>query len=152
MSRYLKIKRRNLETSSRMFIVLLSCPQQPALYMVVSSWATGPDRQVWLWLENLAQFSSVQFTHSVVSNSLWPHELQHARLPCPSPSPRVHSNSCPSSRWCHPATLSSIVPVSSCPQSLLASESFPMSQLFTSGVQSIGVSASASVLSMNTQD
>ena len=80
MSRYLKIKRRNLETSSRMFIVLLSCPQQPALYMVISSWATGPDRQVWLWLENLAQFSSVQFSRSVVSDPLRPHELQHARL------------------------------------------------------------------------
>ena len=72
---------------------------------------------------------SVQFSHSVVSNSLQPHELQHTRPPCPSPTPRVHSNSCPLSRWCHPATSSSVIPFSSCPQSLPASESFPMSQL-----------------------
>ena len=96
--------------------------------------------------------SSVQFSCSVVSDSLWPHELQHTRPPCPSPTPRVHPNSCPSSRWCHPAISSSVVPLSSCPQSLLASESFPISQLFTSGVQSIGVSALASVLPKNTQD
>ena len=96
-------------------------------------------------------FSSVQFSRSVVSDSLWPHELQHARPPCPSATPRVHSNSCPSSRSCHPAISSSVVPFSSCPQSLPASESFPMSQLFASGGQSIGVSALASVLPMNTQ-
>ena len=94
------------------------------------------------------QFSSVQFSRSVTSNS----ELQHARPPCPSPTPRVHPNSGPSSWWCHPATSSSVVPFSSCPQSLPASESFPMSQLFAWGGQSIGVSASASVLPMNTQD
>ena len=98
------------------------------------------------------QFRSVQFSHSVVSDSLRPHELQHARPPCPSPTPRVHSNSCPSSWWCHPAISSSVVPFSSCPQSLSASESFPMSQFFAWGGQSIGVSASASVLPMNTQD
>ena len=80
------------------------------------------------------------------------HELQHARLPCPSPTPGVHSNSCPSSHWCHPAISSSVVPFSSCPQSLPASESFPMSQLFASGGQSIGVSVSASDLPINTQD
>ena len=96
--------------------------------------------------------SSVPFRHSVVSNSLRPHELQHARPPCPSPTHGVHSNSCPSSRWCHPAISSSVVPFSSCPQSLPASGSFPMSQLFTWGGQSIGVSASASVLPMNPQD
>ena len=79
--------------------------------------------------ENFLQFSSVQFSRSVVSDSLLPHELQHARPPCPSPTPGVHSNSRPSSRWCHPAISSSVVPFSSCPQSLLASESFPMSQL-----------------------
>ena len=95
---------------------------------------------------------SVQFSRSVVSDSLRPHESQHARPPCPSPTPGVYSNSCPSSRWCHPAISSSVVPFSSCPQSLPASGSFPMSQLFTSGGQSIGVSASASVLPMNTQD
>ena len=95
---------------------------------------------------------SVQFSRSVVSNSLQPHESQHARPPCPSPIPGVYSNSCPLSRWCHPAISSSVVPFSSCPQSLPASGSFPMSQLFTWGGQSIGVSASASVLPVNTQD
>ena len=97
-------------------------------------------------------FSAVQFSRSVVSNSLRPHELQHARPPCPSPTPRVHWDSRPLKRWCHPAISSSVVPFSSCPQSLQASESFPMSQLFASGGQSIGVLASASVLPMNTQD
>ena len=92
---------------------------------------------------------SVQFSHSVVSNSLWPHGLQHARLPCPSPTPRPCSNSCPSSQWCHPTISSSVDPFSSCLQSFPASGSFPTSQFFASGDQSIGVSASASVLSMN---
>ena len=96
--------------------------------------------------------SSVQFSHSVMSHSLRPHELQHSRPPYPSPTPRVYSNSCPSSQWCHPTISSSVVPFSSCPQSLLASGSFPMSQLFAWGGQSIGVSASASVLPVNTQD
>ena len=94
----------------------------------------------------------VQFNCSVVSDSLQPHESQHTRPPCPSPTPRVHPNSCPSSRWCHPAISSFAVPFSSCPQSLPASGSFPMSQLFTWSGQSIGVSASASVLPMDTQD
>ena len=98
------------------------------------------------------QFSSVHFSHSVVSDSLQPHESQHTRPPCPSPTPGVHSNSCPSSRWCHPAISSSVVPFSSCPQSFPASESFPISQLFAWGGQSIGVSALASVLPVNTQD
>ena len=93
----------------------------------------------------------LQFSCSVVSDSVWPHESQHARPPCPSPTPGVHSNSRPSSRWCHPAISSSVVPFSSCPESLPASESFPMSQLFAWGGQSIGVSASVSVLPMNTQ-
>ena len=93
-----------------------------------------------------------QFSRSVMSNSLQPYESQHTRPPCPSPTPRVHPNACPSSRWCHPAISSSVLPFSTCPQSLPASRSFPMSQLFTSGGQSIGVSASASVLAMNTQD
>ena len=96
--------------------------------------------------------SSVQFSCSVVSNSLRPHELQHARPPCPSPTLGVYSNPCALSPWCHPAISSSVVPFSSFPQSLPESESFPMSQLFAWGGQSIGVSASASVLSMNTQD
>ena len=93
-----------------------------------------------------------QFSRSIVSNSLQPHELQHTRPPCPSPSPRVYSNSRPWSQWCHPAISSSVIPFFSCPQSLPASGSFPMSQLFTWGSQSIRVSASSSVLPMNTQD
>ena len=97
------------------------------------------------------QFSSVQFSHSVVSNSLRPHEPQHARLPCPSPTPRVYPNSCPLSRWCHPTISSSVIPFSSHLQSFPASGSFPMSQFFTSGGQ-IGASAIASVLPMNIQD
>ena len=92
----------------------------------------------------------MQFSHSVVSNSLWPHELQHTRPPCPSPTPGVHSNWCPSSRWCHPAISNSVAPFSSCPQCLPASQSFPMSQLFAWGGQRIGVSALALVLPMNT--
>ena len=97
------------------------------------------------------QFSSVQFSCSVVSYSLQPHESQHTRPPCPSPTPRVHPNSCPSSRWCHPAISSSVISVSSCPQSLPASGSFPMSQLSTWGGQSIGVSTLASVLPKKSQ-
>ena len=92
------------------------------------------------------------FSHSALSSSLRPHRLQHARLPCPSPTPRACSNSRPLSRWCHPAISSSVVPFSSCPQSLPASESFPVSRLFQAGGQSIGTSASASVLPMNIQD
>ena len=97
------------------------------------------------------QFSSRQFSHSVVSDSLWPHELQHARLPYPSPTPRVHSNSYLLCRCCHPAISSSVIRFSSCPQSLPASQSFPMSQHFAWGGQSTGVSALASVLPKNTQ-
>ena len=91
------------------------------------------------------------FTRSVVSNSLWPHGLQHARLPCPLPSFRVCSNSCPVSQWCHPTIFSSVVPFSSCLQSFPASGSFPVSWLFTSGGQSIGASVSASILPMSIQ-
>ena len=124
-------------------------------------------KMVWRFLlektRNKTTISSVQFSHSVVSDSLRPHELQHARPPCPSPTPRVHSNSRPSptpgvhsnshplSWWCHPAISSSVVPFSSCPQSLPASESFPMSQLFTWGSQSIALSTLASFLPKNTQ-
>ena len=92
------------------------------------------------------------FSHLVVSDSLQAHGLQHACLPCPSPSPGACSNSCPSSQWCHSPLSSSVIPFSSCSQSFPASVSFPMSQLFTSGGQSIGASASASVLPMNIQD
>ena len=117
----------------------------------------------WLWViyisyvENhhlkvfLSQFSSVQFSRSVVSDSLRPLESQHARPPCPSPTPGVHSDSRPSSQWCHPAISSSVVPFSSCPQSLPASDSFPMSQLFAWGGQSTGVSALASFIPKKSQ-
>ena len=97
-------------------------------------------------------FSSVQFTHSVMSDSLWPHESQHARPLCPSPTPRVYPKSCPLSRWWHPTILSSVVAFSFCPQSFSPTGSFQMSQLFTSGGQSTGVSASTSVLPMKTKD
>ena len=100
---------------------------------------------------DLGSTSSVQFSCSVVSDSLRPHGLQHARPPCPSPAPGACSNSCPSSQWCHPTISSSVVPFSSCPQSFPASGSFQMSQLSASGGQSIGVSASTSVLPMNIQ-
>ena len=100
---------------------------------------------------NLFFLISIQFSRSVMSDSLQPHESQHTRPPCPSQTPRVYSNSCPLSWLCHPTISSSVVPFSSCPQSLPASGSFPMSQLFTSGGQRIGVTASTSVLPMNTQ-
>ena len=117
-------------------------PELQARFFTI--WATGkPNEVVW--------FSSVQFSPSVVFDSLRPHGLQHARLPCPSPTPRIYSNSCPLSQWCHPTISSSIVPFSRL-QSFRASVSFPMSPFFTSGGQSIGVSASASVLSTHIRD
>ena len=100
----------------------------------------------------VTQFSSAQFSNSIVSDCLWPNGLQHARPPCPSPIARAYSNSCPLSKWCHPTISSSVVPFSSCPQSFPASGSFQMSQLFPSGSQSISISASTSVLPMNIQD
>ena len=103
------------------------------------------------FLQVIMKPQSVQFSRLVVSDSLWPHRLQHASLPCPSPTPRACSNSCPLSWWCHPTISSSLVPFF-CLQSFPASGSFPVSQLFTSSDQSIGVSASTSVLPMNTQD
>ena len=112
----------------------------------------GEGGMIWETSIETRIFSSVQFSRSVMSDSLRPHELQHARPPCPSPTPRVHSNSCPLSRWCHPANSTSVIPFSSCPQSLPASESFPMSQLFAWGGQSTGVSPLASFLPKNTQD
>ena len=121
----------------------------PLNVAVAGSRVSSPWRRKW---QPTPVFSSVQFSRSVVSDSLQPHESQHARPPCPSPTPRVHSDSSPSSQRCHPAISSSVVPFSSCPQSLPASESFPMSQLFAWGGQSTGVSASTSVLPMNTQD
>ena len=115
--------------------------------VVLTVWSP-PNQQHQHHLES----SSVQFSCSVVSDSLRPHGLQHFRLPCPSPTPRVYSNSYPLSRWCHPTILSSVVPFSSCLQSVPVSGSFQMSQFFASGGQSIGVSASVSVLPMNIQD
>ena len=104
-------------------------------------------------LDNITkQNCSIQFSHSVVSNSLQPHEPQHARPPCPSPTSAVYSNSCPPSLWCHPTISSSVMPFSSCLQSFPASGTFPIIQHFTYGGQSIGVSASTAVLPMNTQD
>ena len=97
-------------------------------------------------------FGSVQFSHSVMSDPLWPHEPQHTRPPCPSPTPGVHPNLCPLSWWCHPTISSSVIPFSSCPQFFSASGSFQMSQFFVSGGQITAVSASTSVLPVNTQD
>ena len=107
-----------------------------------------------LWVETpfLWDHLLIQVSHSVVADSLQPHGLQHTRPPCPTPAPGVYSNSCPLSQWCHPTISSSVIPFSSCLQSFPASGSFPMSQFFTSGGQSIGVSALASVLPMNIQD
>ena len=106
----------------------------------------------WYLIQYYTYSSSVQFSRSVVSDSVWPHESQHARPPCPSPTPGVHLDSRPSNQWCHPAISSSVVPFFYCPQSLPTSESFPMSQLFAWGGQSSGVSALASVLPKNIQD
>ena len=120
-----------------------------------ADWKTGEPVKLFSFSFNVYlywRFSSVQFSHSVVSDSLWPHELRHARPPCPSPTSRVYPNSCSSSHWCHPVISSSVIPFSFCPQSLPSSGSFPMSQLFAWGGPSIGVSALASVLPMNTQD
>ena len=116
----------------------------------VEGWYEGVELWGYIILLSLS-FCLVQFSHSVVFNSLPPHEPQHARPPCPSPAPGIYPNSCPSSWWCHPAISSSVVPFS-CPQSFSESGSFQVSQLFTSGGQSIGVSASTSMLLMNTQD
>ena len=101
---------------------------------------------------NTFQFSSVQFSCSFTSNSLWPHGLQHTRPPCPSPTPGAYSNSCPLSQWCHPTISSSVIPFSSCLQSFPTSGSFPVSQFLAWDGQRIGVSASASILPMNIQD
>ena len=121
-----------------------------APFKIVKSWSTDEwINKIWYIL---ASRYSVQFSHSVTSNSLWPHEPQHARPPCPSPTAGVHPNPCPLSQWCHPTISSSVISFSSCPQSFPASESFQMSQLFVSGGQSIGVSASTSVLPKNAQN
>ena len=116
------------------------------------NWEGPPWQQGILKVWGLLCLSSVQFSRSIVSkDSFWPHGLQHTRLPCPSPTPRVYPNSCPLSRWYHLTISSSVVPFSSCLQSFPASGSFPMSQIFAWAGQSIGVSASTPVLPMNTQ-
>ena len=125
-------------------------------YIYIYSFLLGILSREKLWLywtaTSLASISSVHFSCSVMSDSLRPHEPQHAKPPCPSPAPGVHSNSCPSSWWCHPAVSSSVVPFTSCLKSFPTSGSFQMSQFFASGGQNIGVSASTSVLPMNPQD
>ena len=121
--------------------------KQRSLVTIICVWS-----QTFVNTSHCKSLSSVQFSHSVVSDSSWPHEPQHARPSCPSPTPGVYPNSCPLSQWCHPTISSSVIPLSSCPQSLPASESFPMSQLFAWGSQSTGVSALASFLPKNTQD
>ena len=110
------------------------------------------NQKKWYKWTYIQEQKSFQFSRSVLSDSLWPHGLQHARPPCPSPTPRVYSSSCLLSWWCHPTISSSIIPFSSCLQSCPASESFQMCQFFTLGSQSTGVSASASVLPLNIQD
>ena len=127
------------------YLIFMPTTTPSALVYLLSFHYITLQRVSWL------QFSSVQFSRSVVFNSLRPRESQHARPPCPSPTPGVHSNSSPSSQWCHPDISSSIVPFSSCPQSLPASESFPMSRLFSWGGQSTGVSTLAPFLPKNTQ-
>ena len=127
-----------------------------ALFTIGKTWKQPicPWTDKWIkkmWYVYRVEYS-VQFSHWVVSDSLRPHELQHTRPPCLSPSPRVHSNSCPLSQWCHPSISSSVFPFSSCPQSFPASGSFAMSQLFALGGHSSRVSASTSILPMNTQD
>ena len=123
------------------------------LHQCISAYSvSSPTEACFALFSYLPSVSSIQLTHSVIPNSLWPNEPQHTRPPCPAPTPGVYPNSCPLSRWCHPTISSSVIPVSSCPQFFPASGTFQMSQLFTPGGQSIGVSASASVLPMNTQD
>ena len=139
----------NLKTHQE--FVKTNCPGTPYTMKYSSSLAeTAKSFLLHYFYGCSVQFSSVQFSHSVMSNSLWPHELQHTRPPCPSPTPRVHSDSRASSQWRHPAISSSVGPFS-CPQSLPESESFPMSQLFAWGGPSTGVSALASFLPKKSQ-
>ena len=120
------------------------------VYLILSNFVPSPSVQSKQILPK--DKSQVPFSRSVMSNSLWPHEPQHARPPCPSPTPGVYPNSCPLSRWCHPTISSSVIPFSSCPQSFPTSGSFQMNQLFASDDQSTGVSVSTSILPENTQD
>ena len=129
---------------------LLQQQNSKASILYHSAFFMGPTRTSYMTTGKTMALT--QFSHSVVSDSLWPHGPQHARLPCSSPTPGACSNSCPSSRWCHPTISSSVILFSSCLQFFPASGSFPMSEFFTSDGQSIGVSASTSVLPMNIQD
>ena len=132
---------------------LLPTTQEKPLHMDITRWSIWKSIDYILCSQRWrSSISSVQLSRSGVSDSLWSHELQHARPPCPSPTPGVHLNSCPLSQWCHPTISPSVIPFSSCLQSFPASGSFLMSQLFASRGQSIGVSASTSVLSMNIQN
>ena len=131
-----------------------TCPDKYKLHKVTKARSHIYSSRIWMNKEpEMTAFDiSFQFSRSVVSDSLRPHGLQHARLPCPSPTPQACSNSCPSCRWCHPTISFPVTPFSSCLQSFPASRSFPVSQFFTSGCQSIRVSASVSVLPKNIQD
>ena len=124
----------------------------PILELTGKTFGESRREKIFMNLKSTTLLNDIQLSRSVISDSLWPHEPQHARPPCPSPTPGVQPNPCPSSRWCHRTVSSSVVPFSSCPQSFPASESLQMSQLFASGDQSIGVAASTSVLPVNTQD
>ena len=143
----------SLERSSSHGLVSLHFDQFGTSKLMDTAVLNSPGNMGWYQKTiKISTLSSVHFGRSVMSDSLWPHGSQHARPPCPSQTSGVYSNSCASSQWCHKAISSSVVPFFSCPQSLPASGSFPTSQLFTLGGQSIRVSASASVLPMNTQD
>ena len=141
---YLRLTNRNLRS-----VLNLRKSLQPYFLIFILSNESNSISSYWALIQYM--LLSVQFSRSVVSYSLWPHESQHARPPCPSPTPGVHSDSCPSSPRCHPAISSSVIPFSACPQSLPASESFPMSQLSAWGGQSTRVSALASVLPKKSQ-
>ena len=146
----------SLLSSLKLFMQWLGVPLSGMLQKGLCSWvnlmtASIPFATKILWFP-VHSVSSVQFSRSVISDFVRPHGLQHTRLPCPSPTPRAWSNSCPLSRWCHPAISSSVIPFSFCLQSFPVSGSFPMCQFFQSGGQSIGASALASVLPMNIQD
>ena len=135
-------------------LLLAKKPRQQSYQLFPARSICTPASEPWQCPHPKINFDqyNYQFSCSVVSDSLRPHKLQHIRLPCPSPTPGVHPNSCPLSLWCHPTISSSVIPFSSCPQYFPALGSFQMSQFFTSGGQSIGVSASASIFPMNVQD
>ena len=149
-----------MATHSSILAWKIPCTEEPGAWQatvhgsqrVGHDWATNTHTCKYFKLDENQIFLVFQFSRSVMSDFLQPHEPQHARSPCPFPTPRVYSNSCPLSRWCHPTISSSVVPLSSCLQSFPASGSFQMSQPFASGDQTTGVSASTSILPMNTQD